>query len=172
MMLLLAAAAAALAALAHAAPTPQAPSLRNGLPGTALAHHRWLSVEAPASGGLAQQHALEASLLAAGVPAHLAWVNDQGALELIVPPALEPAVAELLRGREHSVLRPDAQAWLEMEKEERRLHVPLVDRSSDIPPPVLIGVVGPPGTGKSSLIKCISESTGRHVVNIPLKVPL
>jgi hypothetical protein len=122
MMLLLAAAAAALAALAHAAPTPQAPSLRNGLPGTALAHHRWLSVEAPASGGLAQQHALEASLLAAGVPAHLAWVNDQGALELIVPPALEPAVAELLRGREHSVLRPDAQAWLEMEKEERRTH--------------------------------------------------
>jgi chaperone BCS1 len=29
---------------------------------------------------------------------------------------------------------------------------------------------GPPGTGRSSLIKCISESTGRHVVNIPLKV--
>eukprot|EP01063_Lacrimia_lanifica_P024655 TRINITY_DN32524_c0_g1_i1.p1 TRINITY_DN32524_c0_g1~~TRINITY_DN32524_c0_g1_i1.p1 ORF type:complete len:581 (+),score=257.93 TRINITY_DN32524_c0_g1_i1:72-1814(+) len=27
---------------------------------------------------------------------------------------------------------------------------------------------GPPGTGKTSLIKCLAEYTGRHIVNIPL----
>ncbi|CAK9437899.1 uncharacterized protein LODBEIA_P22770 [Lodderomyces beijingensis] len=39
---------------------------------------------------------------------------------------------------------------------ERKLHVPMVDRTpDDDPPPVIIAVVGPPGTGKSTLIKSL-----------------
>jgi hypothetical protein len=110
------------------------PSLRNGLPGNALAEHRWLSVPPPATAAgpppsnvtLSVQHQLEADALAAGMPSHLAWVNDQGALELVVSPALKETVQELLRDREYTTLREDAQAWLEAEKEERRRH-PLRD---------------------------------------------
>ena len=39
---------------------------------------------------------------------------------------------------------------------EKKLHVPMVDRTpDDDPPPVIIAVVGPPGTGKSTLIKSL-----------------
>ncbi|KAI5966056.1 BMS1 [Candida margitis] len=39
---------------------------------------------------------------------------------------------------------------------ERKLHVPMVDRTpDDDPPPVIVAVVGPPGTGKSTLIKSL-----------------
>lgn len=39
---------------------------------------------------------------------------------------------------------------------EKRYHVPMVDRTpDDDPPPVIIAVVGPPGTGKTTLIKSL-----------------
>ena len=39
---------------------------------------------------------------------------------------------------------------------ERKLHVPMVDRTpDDDPPPVIVAVMGPPGTGKSTLIKSL-----------------
>ena len=39
---------------------------------------------------------------------------------------------------------------------ERKLHVPMVDRTpDDDPPPVIVSVVGPPGTGKTTLIKSL-----------------
>lgn len=109
------------------------PSLRNGLPGNALAEHRWLSVPPPTSPNLtlSVQHQLEADALAAGIPPHLAWVNDQGALELVIPPTLEESVRELLHDREYTVLHDDAQAWLEAEKEERRRHPLRADMPKD-----------------------------------------
>ncbi|GCE99238.1 Glycoside hydrolase 2 [Zygosaccharomyces mellis] len=39
---------------------------------------------------------------------------------------------------------------------ERKLHVPMVDRTpEDDPPPVIVAVVGPPGTGKTILIRSL-----------------
>ena len=38
---------------------------------------------------------------------------------------------------------------------EKKLHVPLIDRSPDVEAPVIIAVVGPPGTGKTTLIKSL-----------------
>lgn len=39
---------------------------------------------------------------------------------------------------------------------EKRYHVPMVDRTpDDDPPPVIVAVVGPPGTGKTTLIKSL-----------------
>jgi predicted AAA+ superfamily ATPase len=35
---------------------------------------------------------------------------------------------------------------------EKRLHVPLVDRLPDEPPPRLVTIVGPPGVGKTTLL--------------------
>lgn len=43
-----------------------------------------------------------------------------------------------------------------MEKDQTRLHVPLVDRTpDDQPPPVLVAIVGPPGVGKTTLVKSL-----------------
>lgn len=42
------------------------------------------------------------------------------------------------------------------DKNEKKLHVPMVDRTpDDDPPPVIVCVVGPPGTGKTTLIKSL-----------------
>lgn len=42
------------------------------------------------------------------------------------------------------------------EMNEKKLHVPMVDRTpDDDPPPVIVAVVGPPGTGKTTLIKSL-----------------
>ncbi|KAF5838557.1 BMS1-like protein [Dunaliella salina] len=42
------------------------------------------------------------------------------------------------------------------EKEQRRLHAPLAQGlESDLPPPMVVLVQGPPGVGKSTLIKCM-----------------
>ncbi|GME78475.1 unnamed protein product [Ambrosiozyma monospora] len=48
------------------------------------------------------------------------------------------------------------QAKRTSEMTEKRMHVPMVDRTpDDDPPPVIIAVVGPPGTGKTTLIRSL-----------------
>ncbi|KAI9263384.1 hypothetical protein BDA99DRAFT_510092 [Phascolomyces articulosus] len=45
---------------------------------------------------------------------------------------------------------------------QKKLHVPLVDRTPLEAPPVVIAVVGPPGTGKSTLIKSLVKRYTKH----------
>lgn len=49
---------------------------------------------------------------------------------------------------------------------ERKLHVPMVDRTpDDDPPPVIVAVVGPPGTGKTTLIKSLVRRLTKTTLN-------
>ncbi|KDP37695.1 hypothetical protein JCGZ_06352 [Jatropha curcas] len=52
-----------------------------------------------------------------------------------------------------------------VEKEQRRLHVPVIDRSYGEPPPYVVVVHGPPKVGKSLLIKCLVKHYTKH--NLP-----
>lgn len=52
--------------------------------------------------------------------------------------------------------RADKEGRRNAEKDQTRLHVPLVDRTpDDEPPPVIVAIVGPPGVGKSTLLKSL-----------------
>ncbi|URE32774.1 Ribosome biogenesis protein BMS1, partial [Musa troglodytarum] len=48
------------------------------------------------------------------------------------------------------------------EKEQRRLHVPTIDRSTGELPPFIVVVQGPPKVGKSLLIKCLVKHYTKH----------
>ncbi|XP_056161423.1 ribosome biogenesis protein bms1 isoform X2 [Syzygium oleosum] len=52
-----------------------------------------------------------------------------------------------------------------VEKEQRRLHVPTIDRSYGEPPPYVVLVHGPPKVGKSLLIKSLVKHYTKH--NLP-----
>ena len=49
-----------------------------------------------------------------------------------------------------------------MELNEKKLHVPQIDRTPVEPPPIVVAVVGPPGTGKSTLIRCLVKKYTRQ----------
>lgn len=49
--------------------------------------------------------------------------------------------------------------------EEKRYHIPLVDRTPLEPPPVIVAVVGPPKVGKSTLIKSLVKYYAKHGLN-------
>lgn len=49
----------------------------------------------------------------------------------------------------------------------KKQHIPTVDKTPDVPPPVLIAIVGPPKVGKTTLIKNLIKSfTKTTVTNI------
>ncbi|KAH6856837.1 hypothetical protein B0I37DRAFT_368488 [Chaetomium sp. MPI-CAGE-AT-0009] len=51
---------------------------------------------------------------------------------------------------------------------EKRLHVPLVDRLPDDPPPRLVTIVGPPGVGKTTLLKSLIRRYAKETISDPV----
>ena len=50
---------------------------------------------------------------------------------------------------------------------EKRLHVPRVDRLPEEAPPVIVAVVGPPGVGKTTLIKSLIKRYSKQTLSSP-----
>ncbi|KUI69048.1 Ribosome biogenesis protein bms1 [Cytospora mali] len=50
---------------------------------------------------------------------------------------------------------------------EKRLHVPLIDRLPDEPPPRLVAIVGPPGVGKTTLLKSLIRRYAKETITNP-----
>ncbi|KAH6690469.1 ribosome biogenesis protein BMS1 [Plectosphaerella plurivora] len=50
---------------------------------------------------------------------------------------------------------------------EKRFHVPLVDRLPDDPPPRLVTIVGPPGVGKTTLLKSLIRRYAKETISDP-----
>lgn len=54
-----------------------------------------------------------------------------------------------------------------LDVQERKHHIPVVDRAPAEPAPALIAVVGPPKVGKSTLVRCLVKNfTRQKVTNI------
>ncbi|KAJ3070044.1 Glycoside hydrolase 2 (Mannanase, beta-galactosidase) [Podochytrium sp. JEL0797] len=73
----------------------------------------------------------------------------------------------------NSGVRANRDAMRNSDKDQTRLHVPMVDRTPDIPPPIVIAVVGPPGTGKTTLIRSLVKRYTKHnltEINGPITV--
>jgi len=48
--------------------------------------------------------------------------------------------------------------------DEKRLHVPILERAGTVPPPLVIALVGPPGVGKSTLLRSLVRRYTRQTV--------
>ncbi|GAB7354629.1 hypothetical protein MBLNU459_g5065t1 [Dothideomycetes sp. NU459] len=59
------------------------------------------------------------------------------------------------------------QAARSHDVKEKRLHVPLVDRLPEEAPPIIVGVVGPPGVGKTTLIKSMIRRYTKQTISQP-----
>ena len=62
--------------------------------------------------------------------------------------------------------KADRQGRRNAERDQTRLHVPLVNRTPDeLPPPVIVAVVGPSGVGKSTLVKSLVRRYTKQTLN-------
>lgn len=59
------------------------------------------------------------------------------------------------------------QAVRSHDVKEKRLHVPLVERVPEEPPPLVVAVVGPPGVGKTTLIKSLIRRYTKQTLSAP-----
>lgn len=60
------------------------------------------------------------------------------------------------------------QAVRSSDIKEKRLHVPQVDRLPEEAPPIVVSVVGPPGVGKTTLIKSLIKRYAKQTLSHPL----
>ncbi|KAJ9666897.1 Glycoside hydrolase 2 (Mannanase, beta-galactosidase) [Coniosporium apollinis] len=63
--------------------------------------------------------------------------------------------------------RLQKQAARSHDVREKRLHVPLVDRLPEEAPPIIVAVVGPPGVGKTTLIKSLIRRYTKQTLSSP-----
>ncbi|KAF2837265.1 DUF663-domain-containing protein [Patellaria atrata CBS 101060] len=63
--------------------------------------------------------------------------------------------------------RAAKQAVRSHDVKEKRLHVPLVDRIPEEAPPIVVAVVGPPGVGKTTLIKSLIRRYTKQTLSAP-----
>ncbi|KAI9874372.1 MAG: Glycoside hydrolase 2 (Mannanase, beta-galactosidase) [Pleopsidium flavum] len=63
--------------------------------------------------------------------------------------------------------RLQKQAARSHDVKEKRLHVPLVDRLPEEAPPIVVAVVGPPGVGKTTLIKSLIKRYTKQSLSSP-----
>ncbi|OCK76802.1 DUF663-domain-containing protein [Lepidopterella palustris CBS 459.81] len=63
--------------------------------------------------------------------------------------------------------RLQKQAARSHDVKEKRLHVPLVDRLPEEAPPIVVAVVGPPGVGKTTLIKSLIRRYTKQTLSSP-----
>ncbi|KAI1980474.1 Glycoside hydrolase 2 (Mannanase, beta-galactosidase) [Ophidiomyces ophidiicola] len=63
--------------------------------------------------------------------------------------------------------RTQRQAARSHDVNEKRLHVPLVDRLPEEAPPIVVTVVGPPGVGKTTLIKSLIKRYSKQTLSSP-----
>ncbi|EFW14916.1 ribosome biogenesis protein, partial [Coccidioides posadasii str. Silveira] len=63
--------------------------------------------------------------------------------------------------------RSQRQAARSHDAKEKRLHVPLVDRLPEEAPPIVVAVVGPPGVGKTTLIKSLIKRYSKQGLSSP-----
>ncbi|KAG7088587.1 hypothetical protein E1B28_012564 [Marasmius oreades] len=64
--------------------------------------------------------------------------------------------------------RAERQGRRNVERDQTRLHVPLVNRTpEDDPPPVIVAIVGPPGVGKTTLLKSLVRRYTKQTLNEP-----
>jgi len=62
--------------------------------------------------------------------------------------------------------RADKQGRRNAERDQTRLHVPLVNRTpDDEPPPVIVAIAGPPGVGKTTLLKSLVRRYAKQTLN-------
>ncbi|KAJ1677040.1 Glycoside hydrolase 2 (Mannanase, beta-galactosidase), partial [Spiromyces aspiralis] len=64
-----------------------------------------------------------------------------------------------------SGVKADRMARRRLEKVERKMHVPMVDRTPLEPPPVMVVVAGPPQCGKTTLIKSLVRRYTKHTLS-------
>ncbi|KAJ2353228.1 Glycoside hydrolase 2 (Mannanase, beta-galactosidase), partial [Coemansia sp. RSA 2618] len=64
-----------------------------------------------------------------------------------------------------SAQRADRMARRKAELDEKKFHVPMADRTPTVPPPLVVAVVGPPQSGKTTLIKSLIRRYTKHTLS-------